>query len=344
MRPANWKKTVFTFLAAFLLSTGPAPAAAQEQPVVPGTVSEQPGPGLVGPVQVVADEESNTLMIMTASRNIDRVREIIAQLDRSVPQVLIKALVVEVTHDRMLDLGTEFSVLNLSSDGSRVFSEFERTQAGGLNIRFLKGDVDIAVAALQKVGKLDILSRPYILASDNQPAEIVVGNRVPIVTATRVTEAGQVISTIQYQDIGIILRVTPHINPDGLVILDVAPEISALTGTNVSITEGVSAPVYATRSATSRVAIQDGQTIVIGGLMEDRLTESERKVPLLGDIPLLGGLFRRTTSEKSKTELLIFLTPQVALQPEAMEAISDREIEQSRIAPGIIRESAGKAR
>src|SRR5205085_7069263 len=128
----------------------------------------------------------------------------------------------------------------------------------------------------------------------------------------RTTETGQTINTIQYQDIGIILNVTPHINEDGLVIMDVAPEVSSLTGTTVPISENASAPVFAKRSAQSRVGIKDGQTIVIGGLMEDRKTSTLSKVPLLGDVPGLGLLFQRRQTTKTKTELLIFLTPHVA--------------------------------
>src|SRR5690606_21625864 len=120
---------------------------------------------------------------------------------------------------------------------------------------------------------------------------------------------GGIINTTEYGDIGILLDVIPHINPDGLVILDVAPEISALTGSSVQLNELVSQPIIAKRSAQSRVGVRDGQTIVIGGLMEDRKTSTVDKVPLLGDIPLLGNLFKRTRNTKAKTELLIFLTP-----------------------------------
>ncbi|HNQ34826.1 MAG TPA: type II secretion system secretin GspD, partial [bacterium] len=247
------------------------------------------GSSLEGQVYVVANSDTNSLMVMTASKNFDRVKEIIDDLDRPLPQVLIKVLIAEVTYDRSLDLGTEFSILNLGADAKgSVFTKFGVDQGAGMVVSLVEKDVTAALTALQKVGKLDVLSRPYILGSENQRAQITVGQRVPFITNTRTTETGQTINTIQYQDVGIILNVTPKINPEGLVILDVSPEISALTGTTVPISETVNAPVFAKRSATSRVAIQDGQTIVIGGLMEDRKTEEVKKVPLLGDIPLLG--------------------------------------------------------
>ena len=306
------------------------------------SAASQLASSLSGQVYVVADEDTNSLMVMASSKNFERVQEIIADLDRAVPQVLIKVLIAEVTHDKSFDLGTEFSFLNLNSGGSReIFSSFGvAEQATGLGIRLLEQDLSVVLAALQKVGKLDVLSRPYILGSDNQLAQITVGQSVPFITSSRITDTGQTINTIQYQDIGIILNVTPHINPAGLVILDVTPEISALTGTTVPISDTVNAPVFAKRSATSRVAIQDGQTIVIGGLMEDRKTDEVKKVPFLGDIPLIGTLFRRTTTQNTKTELLIFLTPHVAAQPEMLTDISAGELEGAVIIPKAVQPGA----
>ncbi|MCM8768120.1 MAG: type II secretion system secretin GspD [Candidatus Omnitrophica bacterium] len=323
--------------------SSPAPGTATRQTTTGRTTSPslsttglsptatQTAAGLAGQVYVVANEDTNSLMVMTATKNFDTVKEIIDQLDRPVPQVLIKVLIAEVTTEKSLDLGAEFSVLNLTATGHgmEAATTFGKPAEGGLVISVLQKDLAATLAALQKLGKLDVLSRPYILSSDNQAASITVGQRVPFITNTRTTETGQTINTIQYQDIGIILRVTPHINPDGLVILDVNPEISALTGTTVPISETVKAPVFAKRSATSRVAIRDGQTIVIGGLMEDKQTEDTKKVPGFGDIPLLKYFFRRSTTEGTKTELLIFLTPHVAAQPDKLQGLSSVEVEGS---------------
>jgi general secretion pathway protein D len=118
--------------------------------------------------------------------------------------------------------------------------------------------------------------------------------------------------------------------------MDVAPEISALTGTTVPISETVTAPVFAKRSAQSRVSIKDGQTIVIGGLMEDRKTSTVDKVPLIGDIPWVGALFRRNQTTITKTELLIFLTPHVATRPDFLKAMSKDELEGAKIVPNAV--------
>jgi len=314
-------------------------ASGQQSPSTAGDAATD----LVGQVYVVADEDTNSLLVMTASKNFERVRDIIAELDRAVPEVLIKVLIAEVTHTSARDLGVEFSALNLvdSDLRSSLSTDFDvAAQSGGLTYRLLEDDVTAALRILETVGKLEVLSRPYILASDNQEATITVGQEVPFIRDSRITETGQTINTIQYEDIGIILNVTPHINPEGLVILDVVPEVSTLTGDTVPISETVSAPVFAKRSAQSRVAVQDGQTIVIGGLMEDKKTHSVRKVPLLGDIPLLGSLFQRSVRETAKTELLIFLTPHVAQDASALQRISEDELAGSQVVPEAVEPGA----
>ena len=274
-----------------------------------------------------ADADTNSLLIMTSSKNYEKLKPIIAQLDEPVPQVLIKVLLAEITTSDNFELGTEFSILNMrSSGGSSLFeSDFLGGSTDGLIARTLEGDLDFTIRALQEVGKLNVLSRPYILTSNNQTATITVGQEVPFVTDTRITDSGQTINTVQYQDIGIKLIVTPTINPDGLVIMDVKPEISTTTAETVPISEKVNASIFAKRSSSARVAILNGQTIVIGGLMQDQETNAVKKVPLLGDVPLLGELFKRTIKKTEKTELLIFLTPQVASGPLELKGVSDIE-------------------
>jgi len=289
---------------------------------------------LVGQVYVVADEDTNSLLVRAASKHFDRIKELLAELDRPTPQVLIKVLIAEVTHDDSLDLGTEFSILNLefaaAVEGTGDLGGTDE-RPGGLVTATLNTNLAATFNALQTEGRLDVLSRPYILASDNQEASITVGQEVPFITNSRTTETGQTVNTIEYQDIGIILNVTPHINPQGLVIMEVAPEISHIQeDVQIALSQTVNATVYRKRSAQTQVAIRDGQTIVIGGLMEDHIDDVVQKVPLLGDIPLLGGLFRRIVKTKVKTELLIFLTPHVATDPDNLPAMSEDEMAGSK--------------
>jgi general secretion pathway protein D len=262
------------------------------------------------------------------------VKEIIAELDRAVPQVLIKVLIAEVTLDKSFDLGTEFSILDFGADtyGQKIDTKFGLVDMkGGITVNLLRKNLSATLAALQSVGKVNVLSRPYILGSNNQTASITVGQKVPIITASRETDLGSTVNTITYEDIGIILEVTPQINPDGLVTLTVKPEISSLTASTVAISEKVRAPVYSKRSAISRVAIPDGQTIVIGGLMQDEKLDEIKKVPLLGNIPILEHLFSRKTTSNTKTELLIFLTPHVSSNPDSLAELSEGTLEGSTI-------------
>lgn len=298
---------------------------------------------LVGRVKVVADATTNSLMVMTVPSLFDQVLDILKQLDVAAPQVLIKVLVAEVTHSNGTDIGLEYSAT--SHDGRvGVLQQFgidsllATTTTGGFAINVVNANLDLTIRALKEIGKLEILSRPYILASDNQEASITVGQEVPFVTNTQFTELGGTRNTIRYEDVGIILKVTPHIGPDGLVTMDVAPEISALSGETVPISDTTDAPVIAKRSAQTRVALRSGQTIIIGGLMEDRKTVTRRQVPILGDLPLIGPLFGRNIEDTSKTELLIFLTPQVAEVPEQLKPMTDRETESTQILHDAVEE------
>jgi general secretion pathway protein D len=302
---------------------------------------------LAGQVYIVADEDTNSLVVTTASKNFDRVKAIIMDLDRPVPQVLIKVLLAEVTHDNSVDLGVEFSGLNIraSGNGFRVGTDFgvatpPVTGPGGFSFTLEEKNVTAAIRAIASTAKLDVLSRPYILTADNQQAGIQVGSQVARVTTSRTTETGQTINTIEYYDIGIILNVTPHVNPQGIITMDVWPQITTLTGKTVPIQAGLDAPVYAKRAAISRLAIVDGQTAVIGGLMEDRITDSVDKVPFLGDIPVLGLLFQHKVTMKTKTELLIFLTPHLAKEPGELKEMTESELGGAKAVPDAVEKGA----
>ncbi|MHC4227202.1 MAG: secretin N-terminal domain-containing protein, partial [Planctomycetota bacterium] len=311
--------------------------AAQPAPAGQTADSSDSGDDLSEDTYFEADIDTNTLLVLTSSKNYDKIKPILDELDKPIGQVLIKVLFAEVTHSDTVDLGTEFSMLNIAKGGdsvqtSQVFgTPSPLTYQGGasfptgLGVRMIEGDLDMTIHALQETGRLNVLSRPYILTSNNQLATITVGEEVPIPTGT--TEvAGQSQTTIDYRDdIGIVLNVTPSINPDGLVNMTVNPQITTRSAESVAITETLSAEAFSTRSAETKVAVRNGQTIVIGGLIEDQLTDTVKKVPLLGDIPIVGHLFKRTIKEKTKTELLIFLTPHVAQEASGLTAISEAE-------------------
>jgi general secretion pathway protein D len=306
---------------------------------------------LIGQVYVVADQDTNSLLIATATKYEARVKGVIDQLDRRVPQVLIKVLIAEVTHDNSLDFGTDFSILDTNRNPAGKGQFFTGTTGAGLAAAaaaangtpagliatFLEGNISVTLQALAQQNKLDILSRPYILTSDNQEADITVGSEVPFITSTDIDSNGGIHNNAQYQDIGIILTVTPHINPEGMVTMLVSPQISSLTSKTVTIQQGVELPVFDVRSADSYLTVHDGQTVVIGGMMQDQKTEAVSKIPLLGDIPFLGKLlFSYTTTDKTKTELLIFLTPHVAADPSILKPMANDEMHGLRLTPNAV--------
>lgn len=279
-----------------------------------------------------ADTDTNSLLILTSTKNYEKVKPIIDELDKPVGQVLIKVLFAELSHSNSVDLGTEFSMLNLRNDGDFTQSDTAfGTPLSGLTVQTVEGDLDVSISALQESGRLNVLSRPYILTRNNQMATITVGEEVPIPTGSSQGTATTTTTFDYRDDIGIVLNVTPSINTEGLVNMVVTPQITTRTGETVQISEDLFPEVFNTRSADTRVAVRDGQTIVIGGLIEDQITNTVRKVPLLGDIPIAGHLFKRTIKEKSKTELLIFLTPHVAKEAKDLTPIYEAERARSNL-------------
>jgi type II secretion system protein D len=277
---------------------------------------------------------STTLLLSASPRYFKVVDEMIKRLDQPAPQVLIQVLLAEVTLDNTTDLGFDWNYTtthneNVIKGGTQFgIAEAIAKKAGGFSFSVTGGDLNLFFRALQSQGRLEILSRPQILAGDNQPGNINVGQRVPLITESRVTDQNTTISTITYEDVGIKLAVTPRINPDGYVKLLVAPEISSLSSSSVDISPGVKAPIINSRKASTTLTVQDGHTIIIGGLITTKDDSRESKVPLLGDIPLIGLLFKSTTVVKERTELLIVLTPHVIRTGEESDVLSGEQLRQ----------------
>lgn len=286
---------------------------------------------MVGDAMITSDPETRQLIVVTDDETNERIKTVIASLDRPKPQVLIKVVFVQVAHSDNLDLGVEGSFTHKGSSGTTntALSNFGINAAqqafGGGSYKILKDDLDVVIRSLAVVGKTEILSRPSILARNNQQATIVVGQEVPFITSSQITAQGQTVNTVQYQDIGIILRVTPFITSDGMVEMIVAPEISSISDRTVQTSATVNSPVIDKRSADTVVVTPHGKTVVIGGLIEKQKTDQDRKVPILGDIPLLGYAFKRKVKVDTKTELLIFLTPFVIQHPSELAKMSQTE-------------------
>ena len=182
---------------------------------------------------------------------------------------------------------------------------------GGFVFTASSGTVNILVRALHVQNRLDILSRPQIMTTDNQTALINVGQEIPIVTSSNVTATGIVTTNIDRRNVGVILQVTPHITPEGRVLMRVTPEISSVDPTPLNLGNGNMGTVLNIQHLETTVSAYDGETIVLGGLIASRDVKNENKAPWLGDLPYFGALFRYRTQQRSKTELIIIMTPHI---------------------------------
>ncbi len=320
-----------------------------------GTTSQQqyPPAGQVGNATISVDDSGN-LVVYGDADTIKAIQDAVAAMDRPKPQVLIKVVFLEVQHNNSLDIGIEggwgrnvgstnnplnvaaANAFGMSPLGSifgttnnaygQSLGAFAPNPPGAGLYTILGSDFQATLRAIAQAGKAQLLSRPSVLARDRQPATIQVGQQVPLITSVNFTTFGTQNNGISYQPIGIILRVTPFITPDGLVQMIVSPETSQLNTTvTVPIAAGVNAPAIDVRRADTVVITPDGQTVVIGGLMATSKSASESKIPFLGDIPLLGNLFKRRANAGTKSELLIFMTPHIVRTPMQLTALSDRE-------------------
>lgn len=292
------------------------------------------------------EEEGGASLVLGASpRYYSKYMDLIQQLDRPEPQVMISVLVAEVTLDDRLELGIEFAGQDLhfteraflgpngTIQGPEEFDFVGGTDLGaagaglgGFTFTVTGEDFNFLLRTIQTESKLQVLSRPTLMVENNKPGRINIGDRVPIVSSSDFgTGNDRTRSTIEYEDVGIILEVTPHITPDGFVRMDVAPEISQLSGATVQLTEGLSAPVISERRIESSITIKDGETVVLGGLITTSVDEGETKMPILGDLPWIGVLFRSTREFRRRTELLVVLSVDVLRTPEDVYAISSEE-------------------
>jgi len=288
--------------------------------------------GKIGEAMISSDAETRSIVIIADDETHEEIAKIVAALDQPKPQVLIKVIFMEVTHRDGKELGVEF----FGSDGA-MSASFGPTSGmaftGPWNLNM--DNLEATVRALGERGNTEVLSRPSVLTRNNQEAVIIVGQEVPFITNSRVdAQTGAIVNTIQYDDVGIILRVTPFITEEGLVEMIVAPEISSIGEETVPISGTVSVPVINKRSAETVVVTSHAQTIVIGGLMQDSKVETTRRVPILGDIPILGIPFRRKIKEDTKTELLIFVTPYVVQTPRSIPELNMDEIKRTKLTPG----------
>ncbi len=280
----------------------------------PNAAAARPS-SLAGSVTIVPDELTNSLLIRASQRDYDVIKDAVDQLDIRPLQVLIEMLIVEARQDRSFSFGADLFLPQQSIDKGNGTAGGESSSAGGglgdLVIRLMslgRANIDATLRAAASRGDVEIVSRPVLLASNNQEARFLVGSQRPFVQVSRSlpTDSPSRDQVIQYRDVGTKLTVRPTINQDGYVSLLIQQEINQATS-EVQF----DAPVISTREAVTQVLVKNGQTIVIGGLRDQQKDMNRGGIPVLSDIPLIGGLFGHADRKTSRTELYLFLTPRI---------------------------------
>jgi general secretion pathway protein D len=326
------------------VTSGGSPAGSSGNPApggAPATDQSAAGSGasaLLGPlsggsaatpdaIRIIPDNDNNSLLIYATAAEDDRISAMLDQVDITPVEVRIDATIAEVDLDSALQYGTQFffksgginAVLS-GGTSAALAANFPGFVLSGHN-----GDgAPLALSLLQSVTKVDVLSSPELMVMDGQPASLQAGDLVPYLSQTSqstLTTDSPVINSIDYRETGVILQVTPHVGTDGLVTLDVAQEVS---GVEATTTSGIDSPTFSERAVTSRIAVQDGQTIGLAGLISDSDSHGNQGIPYLKNIPLLGDLFATQTNQRTRKELLVMITPHVIrTQSDAAELTAD---------------------
>jgi general secretion pathway protein D len=270
---------------------------------------------------IVPDTNSNSLIINALPENLEMLRALIRSLDVVSEQVMIEALIVEATLDDSTKLGVDWTwthSLGNNKTGTAEINPGLVPPVGGLRYSIMGTNLDAVLTALATDQRFNILATPRIFTSNNQPAQINIGQQVPYVISVIENTVGSQTYNYGYLDVGVILDVVPRIAQSGLVTMDVQQSANELLGFT-----SFNAPIIAQRMTTTQVSIADGQTVIIGGIIRDSVTRTTNKVPILGDLPIIGGLFRSTEKATNKTELMVFLTPRIVRNPAQAELLTD---------------------
>ena len=340
--------------------TAQAPEIARMQEAQTEAQSQQPRGPTTGKtptdITITADKPTNSLVITADPETYAIIEDIIKKLDIRRSQVLVEGLIAEVTLDTARDLGVEWRVIN-QPDGTQVFASVAgttgaegtgvlanptallstpgflvgalrntiRLEVGGTEQQLL--NIPVLLRAFQGNTNVEVLATPNLLTTDNEEAEIIVGEQRPFLTSVnRIPDAGiiNVSNTFDFRDTGITLRITPQISKGNTVRTELFLEITRF----VSEAE-VGAVTTTKRSTKTTVIVDDGQTIVLGGLIQDTSNDAETGVPFLSSLPLLGGLFRQTAVTSNKTNLLIFLTPHIISTRDDVDRVTTHKQQQA---------------
>ena len=272
---------------------------------------DQSGGGSTGMSNFYKEKWSDTIVVTDIPENVEKVTALIAELDTKLPQVRIEAKMVEVELTGKDQLGISWSGIHKPS-GSTFDGKFPAAIDNGADIKLgtisteYFEDIMLRIQALETTGQAKLISNPSVIAIDNELAQMIVADKIPLLSTyeTQFSSSTQV----EFINIGVMLNVVPHITEDGYILVDAMPVVDSIkqwtTGANPQ-------PIISSRVAHCRVRVKDGETFVIGGLVKDELIQSSDHVPFLGKIPLIGRLFGTSTNNKTKSDLVVFITPKI---------------------------------
>jgi len=286
------------------------------------TAGSGEGVGLPQDVRVIADKDNNALLILASPADYESIESAIRKLDVAVRQVLVEVTIAEITLKDELEYGLEWYF----SNGPRIKGKLDNGGGIATNLADITtaftgfafswvskaGDIGAVLHALATDSKLKVISSPHITVADNQTAKIQVGDRVPILSQTQTvastTTATGIISSVQYTETGVLLSVVPGAIADKQVTMEISQEVSNATKNLIS---GIDSPIISKRTAESTVTVRSGETVILAGLISDQKDNSNEGLPLLAQIPLIGGLFGTQIWKDNRTELIILITPRV---------------------------------
>lgn len=310
------------------------PAAQPAHSEAPTTPSGGLALGTQAKVDLIADESRNALVVLATPQDYQMVESALRQLDTARLQVLIEASIVEVTLRDDLNYGVEWFFKNSLKNNGHDKEGRGQLDLGDVGLAALTpgfsytvidnaDQVRLALNALAEESEVNVLSSPSLMVLDNETALINVGDEIPVPTrqsTSNIDPAAPTVNEIQFRQTGVTLTVTPHVNDSGLVTMDIKQEVSNAVSTTTS---DIDAPTIQQRQIASVVSIHSGETIVLGGLIQNTQTTSESGLPVLHKIPVLGKLFGQTRDESRRTELLVLLTPKVARDKDGARKLTE---------------------
>ena len=288
-------------------------------------------PGIIGTgeqtdaVRIVADDTNNSLLIIAKGKDYKRLLRLMARIDTVPNQVMLETIIAEVTLTDELKFGLKW----MFQRGNNNFTFTDLISGGvqsvfpGFSYTFATDDIRVVLDALSNITHVNVLSSPTIMVLDNRTATLQIGDQVPIITqsSSSVTDGlAPVVNKIEQKDTGVILSVTPRINDNGRIILNIEQEVSDVVPT---VTSGIDSPTVRQRKISTTVFVYDGRSIALGGLIQEDNSNNRNQVPVLGDIPILGLAFKSKQDKIKRTELIIFIRPKVVRDAEEARQVTE---------------------